>query len=180
MRSFSLIFSAFIMLLTYSVFSAEKTSVQPKKTTTQSAEIKYPPHEDFDMEAFKDIVDSKVKETEKKSKLKDTKGIEYLACSQVFANWCKHPYLEEATRIDKSWFRDISIELNNLFKLKTAMDADFENNNKERYGNDKIQYDKSVKKLREIIAKPPKLSDEEYKKMLEQNKKKYNAKKNKQ
>jgi len=169
-----------ICVFSLGAFCTEKSANTKNPTSTQPVEIKYLPREDFDMQGFNDEVIKYADGIKKKVKSTSVKGVELLLSSRAFASWYDHPYIEEATKINKSWFKDVSTLLAQMSKSKSDMDATKDINMKERYDADKLQYDKLLKKLQATLAKPPKFSDEEYKKLLEQNKKKYSAKKNKQ
>jgi len=143
-------------------------------------QVKYPPREDFDMVAFNDTIKAKINEVNSKLKSKNITGLDYESYSRLFMSWYKHPYTEEATRIDKDWFKTLYDCTSRMSKSKIDMEVDEARNFKEPYEKAKAEYDKMLKVFIATLAKPPKFSDEDYKKLVEQNKKQYNAKKKKQ
>lgn len=162
----------FLLILVVLVFSGQVYS-------TETPAVKYPPREDFDMLAFDEIIKSKINEFSNKLNSGKLKWSNYLSFSSLAMFWYNHPYTEESTRINKTWFKDISSLSEKTSKIKHNMELAEDSKDpkaKEIYDKNKVEYDKLLKVLKALIAKPPKFSDDEYKKILEQNRR-YNERK---
>lgn len=150
------------------LISAQNTANKTTDKTTdkstnklQVQKIKYPSREEFDMRSLSDTV--KQRNEEAIQKYKKFKGIEWAANAQMYLIWSEHPYIEEASRIDRRWFSKVSQIMNSISKWKNEMEISSERNLTERYDRAKAGYENLIKIFLATIKKPTMLSDEDRK-----------------
>ena len=113
------------------------------------------------MRGLDGTVKTRIEDLATKLKNKKITGPDYQNNSSFFMTWYNHPYIEEATKINRKWFKQMSDVMGLLSKFKVDMDISEERNLKERYESDKLKYEKFLKDFRNLLKNPPKLSDKE-------------------
>ncbi|OGV55694.1 MAG: hypothetical protein A2017_03170 [Lentisphaerae bacterium GWF2_44_16] len=158
MMKFFFLMSLFSLPFLISAQNTANKTTDKSTNKLQVQKIKYPSREEFDMRSLSDTV--KQRNEEAIQKYKKFKGIEWAANAQMYLIWSEHPYIEEASRIDRRWFSKVSQIMSSISKWKNEMEVSSERNLTERYNRAKAGYENLLKTFLVTIKKPTMLSDE--------------------
>ena len=149
----------FITACTFFAFVAFSENDSELQTPQSKAkEVKYPSRDNFDMSDFEGIVQQKIIEVKGNFKSKGIlmkwKGIKMMSTGSVLAQWAKHPYIEEATKIKKSWYAKLSRLLKSMSKLKIQMRIWQREGDDRKYKEAEKGFMTLAKKCAKVLKKP--------------------------
>ena len=113
----------------------------------------------FDVRAYGVEVNAQMDQLAAKLKTGKCKSLDFLAYSSTFAEFSKHPRIEDATKIYRQFFEKSAMYLKGMYVCKSTMESleEYDMLNDPRYIEAGKNYDPSIKNFLIFFKDPPRI-----------------------
>jgi len=99
------------------------------------------------------------------------KGILLMCDASLVKKWADSEYIEEATKINRNWFKQLADSLSKFAACKVEMEGAEECGRQDKLAPLKVYFEKQGSEIIRLLSKPDKLSDAELNKIREERRK---------